>query len=42
MPVANRYVLDWTAGPNQTLLLASHKQLVEQEDMKEECNEGKR
>ena len=40
--VANRYVTDWTIGPNQTLPLARHKQLVEWEDVKEECKEGTR
>jgi hypothetical protein len=40
--VANRYVTDWTTGPNQTLPLASHKQLIEWEGVKEECNEGTR
>jgi len=40
--VANRYVTDWTTGQNQTLSLASHKQLVECEDVKEECNESTR
>jgi hypothetical protein len=40
--IANRYVTDWTTGQNQTLAVTSHKQLVDWEDVKEECNEGKR
>jgi hypothetical protein len=38
--ITNRYVLEWTGEPVQTLPLASHKCLAECEGVKEELQKG--